>query len=234
MTLTTPGPACQMKSAKERICVILGGGGHAKVLIDCLKAGMICAPLAVLDKEQSNWGKEILGVPIWGGDELLPEVIKQGANCFMVGVGSIGDFSTRRFLFELGISMGLTPLTVIHPSAQCSPWASVGPGSMLFPGSIVNAGARLGANVIINSGAIVEHDCLVEDHVHVATGARMASGVRVGLGAHLGIGSTVRQGLTIGSGALVGAGAVVVRDVPAQETVMGVPARPRPPEPNRQ
>jgi UDP-perosamine 4-acetyltransferase len=50
--------------------------------------------------------------------------------------------------------------------------------------------------------------------------------VRVGAGAHIGAGATVRQGIAIGEQAIVGAGAVVVKDVPPNTVVVGVPARP--------
>jgi sugar O-acyltransferase (sialic acid O-acetyltransferase NeuD family) len=209
----------------EAVCIILGGGGHARVLIDCLQAAGCVQLYGVLDRDNAQWGQTLLGVPILGGDELLPDVVAKGVNCFAVGLGGIGDNRPRQRLFELGLSFGLEPLTAVHPTAICSRWAKIGPGSQLFPGSIVNAGAELGVNVIVNSGAIVEHDCIIGAHAHVATGARLASTVRVGDGAHIGAGATVKQCITIGEGAIVGAGAVVVKDVPAQTVVAGVPAR---------
>lgn len=215
-----------MPATNNMLCVILGGGGHARVLIDSLRASGVATPYAVLDRNRSLWGKELLGVPILGGDELLPELVSQGVTCFVVGVGAVGDNQPRRRLFELGVAHGLTPLTVCHPSAVCSPWARIGPGSVVFPLAVVNAGAILGVNVIVNTGAIVEHDCVLGDHVHIATGARLASTVRVGAGAHIGAGATVRQCISIGEGAIVGAGAVVVKDVPPRTVVVGVPARP--------
>ena len=195
------------------------------MLIDSLWASGAATPYAVLDPDRSLWGKELLGVSILGGDELLPELVSQGVTCFVVGVGAIGDNRPRRRLFELGMAHGSTPLTVCHPSAVCSQWARIGAGSVILPVAIVNAGAILGINVIVNTGAIVEHDCMIGDHVHIATGARLASTVRVGAGAHIGAGATGRQRISIGEGALVGAGAVVVKDVLPRTVVVGVPAR---------
>lgn len=207
-------------------CIVLGGGGHARVVIDSLRASETAVPVAVLDSDRSLWGRELLGVPIRGGDELMRELITDGIRHFVLGLGSIGDNGPRRHLFERGLAHGFAPLTVCHPSAIRSCWAEVGSGSVLFPLAVVNAGAVLGMNVIVNTGAIVEHDCVVEDHAHIATGARLASTVRVGASAHVGAGATVRQCVTIGEGALVGAGAVVVKDVPPGATVIGVPAQP--------
>lgn len=196
------------------------------MLIDSLRASGVATPYAILDRNSSLWGKELLGVPIRGGDELMPELVSQGASCFVVGLGGVGDNRPRRCLFELGLAHHLTPLTVCHPSAVRSQWAQIGVGSVLYPAAVVNAGAVLGVNVIVNTGAIVEHDCLLGDHVHIATGARLASTVTVGTCAHVGAGATVRQRISIGEGAVVGAGAVLVKDVAPWTVVVGVPARP--------
>lgn len=207
-------------------CVILGGGGHARLIIDCLKESGAAVPMAVLDSDRALWGKDLLGVPVKGGDDLLAAMAKTKGLRFVVGLGGVGDNGPRARLFALGLSRGLKPLTVIHPSAVLSRSAVVGEGSVLAPGAIVNAAAVLGRNVIVNSGAIVEHDCVVRDHAHVATGAVLASTVRVGAGAHIGAGAVVRQGLTIGEDAVVAAGAAVVKDVAPRSVVGGVPARP--------
>jgi UDP-perosamine 4-acetyltransferase len=214
-----------MAGSGEARCLILGGGGHARVLIDALQAAGSASGCAILDQDRSRWGEDVLGVPILGDDSLIPGLVRDGTRAFVVGLGSVGDNAPRRRLFELALSHGLEPLSVLHPSALCSRWARIGRGSQLLPGAIVNAGASVGDNVIVNSGAIVEHDCVLGDHVHVATGARLASGVRVGDGAHIGAGAVVRQGLVIGEGSLVGAGAVVVKEVAPRLVVVGVPAR---------
>jgi sugar O-acyltransferase (sialic acid O-acetyltransferase NeuD family) len=209
----------------DYVCVILGGGGHARVLIDCLQAIGRVQLHGILDPDRCRWGQTIWGIPILGGDDLLVEAVASGVNCFAVGLGGTGDNSPRGRLFKFALSYGLEPLTIIHPTAMVSRWAKVGDGSQLMPGSIVNAGAELGINVIINSGAIVEHDCLIGNHIHVSTGAKLSSAVRVGDGAHIGAGATVRQCIAVGENAIVGAGAVVVEDVSPGVVVAGVPAR---------
>lgn len=208
----------------ERI-VVLGGGGHARVVVEALLlSGWSREALVILDPGLK--GRELFGVPVPGGDELLSTFQGDNAVGFTIGLGGVGDNSPRRRLFELALSRGLKAVQVRHPSAVVSKLARTGPGSQFMAGVVVQPGAEVGANVIVNTGAIVEHDCVVGDHVHLATGATLSGGVRIGTLAHVGTGAVVRQGIEIGPGALIGAGAVVVHDIPAEAIVAGVPARP--------
>jgi len=212
---------------RKKSCVVVGAGGHARVILDCLISAGDYEVCCLLDLDSSRWGQTLQGVTIRGGDELLSILAREGVVFFALGVGSVGDNRPRQRLFELALRSGLQPAVVKHSSAVCSPWARMGGGCQLLPGSIVNAGAELGSNVILNSGAIVEHDCWVGDHTHVATGARLCGTVRLGSSVHVGAGATVKQGIMVGDGAVIGAGAVVVRDVASGTTVVGVPAEPR-------
>lgn len=215
-------------SSRRRVtvqkCVVLGGGGHAKVLLDCLRTRKDIQIVGILDVDRKRWGTKVLGVKVLGGDAILRTLVKQGITCFIVGVGGSKDNGPRRKLYELGKAAGLRPVTVIHPTAIISPAAQIGDGCQLLPGCVVNADAELGENVIVNSGAIVEHDCVMGSHVHIATGAKLCSTVTVGDGAHIGAGATIRQCISIGPRAIVGAGAVVVKVVVKDSTVTGIPA----------
>jgi len=206
-------------------CIVLGGGGHAQVLIDCIQARGGIEILGILESDSSRWGESVQGIPVLGGDLLLPKMKRRGAKYFVVGVGNVGDASIRKRLYQMGVESGLEPLTVVHPTACRSAWARIGRGVQLLPVCVVNAGAEVGDNAIVNSGAIVEHDCVIGSHAHVATGARLASAVRVGDDSLIGVGASVRQGIKIGRRAVVGAGAVVVNDVPDDLVVVGVPAK---------
>lgn len=207
-------------------CIILGGGGHARVVIECVRASGIMAIHGILDEDSARWGTEVLGVRILGGDELLPSLARQGVTHAVVGVASVGDTKTRRALYDKIAAARLLPLSVRHPSAVCSPTARIGAGTVLSPLAVVNAGASVGVNALVNTGAIIEHESVIGDHTHVATGARVCGGAALGLGVHVGAGATVLQRVRIGDGAVIGAGAVVISDVAARETMVGVPARP--------
>lgn len=204
----------------------LGAGGHAAVVIEILRSVRGVDLVGLLDPRADLRDCDVLRVPVIGSDDALLELRDGGIDAFFVAVGSAGDTSLRRRLYDLGVSAGLTPLDVIHDRATVSASASHGHGLTVTAHAVVGARARLGHNVLVNTGAIVEHDCRLADHVYVASGAQVGAGAEVGEGAHIGLGASVNQGVVIGVGAVIGSGAAVVRDVGPGTTVVGVPARP--------
>ncbi len=207
-------------------CVVLGAGGHAKVVIDALQESGAAIVDCIVDADPSRWGTDLWGIPIVGGEDQLSALPGLGVSHFVIGVGTVGDFSSRINLCEVSVANRLTPLRVIHPSAVCSTRARIRAGTVVFAGAVINADASIGEYAIINTGAIVEHDCLVGDHSHIATGAKLAGNVSVGRATMIGAGAVIKQGVSIGDGSLVGAGAVVISDVQPGSTVIGVPAKP--------
>lgn len=206
----------------------LGAGGHAKVVLDIIRQLKGCQMLGLLDRDAELEGTHVLGIPVLGTDDLVPELRSRGATHFFVGIGSIGDNTARMNLYQFGIDSGLLPFTAVHPAATVAASALLGPGATIMAGAVINPCAKLGANVIVNTGAIVEHDCLIEDHAHISPGACLLGGVHIGRAGYVGAMSVVRQGLAVGDGSIIGAGSVVVHDVKPGITVLGVPARPRP------
>jgi UDP-perosamine 4-acetyltransferase len=203
----------------------LGAGGHAKVVIEILRAAGQYTVCGLLDRDPRLQGKQVLDVAVLGTDDLLTFLREAGVEHGFVGVGTTETAATRVRLYRQAVQAGLKVVSAIHPAAVVSPSARLGAGATIAAGAIINAEAELGENVIVNTGAIVEHDCVVADHAHVASGVRLAGGVRVGAAAVIGVGACVRPGVRIGEGSLVGAGAVVVRDLSDHVVAMGVPAR---------
>jgi sugar O-acyltransferase (sialic acid O-acetyltransferase NeuD family) len=206
-------------------CVILGAGGHARVLMDALFASEGVKLCYLLDNDADKRGCLVNGVEIAGPDDMFPEILRSGITHFVVGLGSIGNNIPRGKLYEYAVSCGGKPLTVKAPFSSVSVRAELEDGAQVLAGAVISTGAHVGANSIINTGAIVEHDCVIGKHTHIAPGAVLSGMVKIGDYAHIGTGASVKQGVEIGEGAIVGAGAAVVKNVDAHTTVAGVPAR---------
>jgi sugar O-acyltransferase (sialic acid O-acetyltransferase NeuD family) len=203
--------------------IVVGAGGHAKVLIDILHMNHI-PMIGLTDKNMKSQGKTILGVPIIGDDDLILSYSPQKI-MLVNGLGSTGSTLHRQQIFTTFKDRGYGFCNVIHKSAILAKDISYGEGIQVMAGSVIQPGCVLGNNVILNTKASVDHDCVVGDHVHIAPGTTICGGVIVGEGAHVGTGSVVVQGVKIGKASIVGAGAVVTKDIPDYTLVMGVPAK---------
>jgi len=192
---------------------LIGGGGHAKVVLDAMREAELLA-LGFVDDSSSCALSGVL--ERLGSLDSLDDDAR-----VIVTIGDVG--TRRRVLDALGSVRVAGP--VIHDSSIVSPSASIGEGAFVGPGAIINADARIGAHAIINSGAIIEHDCRVGENTHIAPGSVLGGGAVVGDDTLVGIGSRVLPGVTLGARVVLGGGAVAIGDVPDDSTAAGVPAR---------
>lgn len=203
--------------------LILGGGGHAKVLVEALLAGGAVIA-GIVDPDPELQTKTVLGVPVIGDDETVGEYPGDAIR-LVNGIGSVGLPKARKAIFERFLALGFNFASVTHPSAVVASDALLEEGAQIMAGAVIQPGCRIGRNAIVNTRVCVDHDCVIGEHVHLAPGVTLSGAVTVGAGCHLGTGATVIQGINIGAGSVVGAGAVVTKDVSAGVTVVGVPAR---------
>ncbi|QNR97802.1 acetyltransferase [Stenotrophomonas sp. 169] len=203
----------------SRVAVV-GAGGHAKVIIDLLRAGGH-EVIACLDEGRE--GQQVNGVPVLGReDKVLPELIRNGVDALFI---ALGDNRLRRKVAANLAGFGLPMINAIGRSAVLSPSAVLGQGCAVMEGAVINADAVIGDFAIINTNASVDHDCVIGAYSHIAPGSALAGTVEVGSAAFLGVGARVTPGVTIAADAVVGAGAVVVRNIDSPGTWVGVPAR---------
>jgi UDP-perosamine 4-acetyltransferase len=206
----------------DRALILVGAGGHARVLLSTLLLGGRRV-IGFVDPDMERGS--LLGIPHIGGDEAV-STYDPGEVLLVNGIGSVAAVSNRLRVYEYFRNGGYSFATVIHPSAVIAPEAELADGVQIMAGAVLQTGCIAEENSIINTGARVDHDCLIRAHAHVAPGAVLSGNVHVGRRAHVGAGVTVIQGVHIGDDSIVGAGAVVVSDVPPSCTVVGVPARP--------
>ena len=209
-------------SGSRRPLVIVGTGGHARVVLDAANA--LAREVAGFVSAQHIPSGTIQGVPVLGSDYLLCDPKFLAGHSFIVAVGNQG---VRHRLSEGITTTGGMLETLIHPVSVISPSARIGMGSVVLAGCVANAGASIGPSCILNTACSVDHDVELAEGTQICPGARLAGGVRCGAWSFIGTGATIVPNVGIGARAVVGAGAVVLRDVPDDITVVGNPARPR-------
>ncbi len=203
--------------------LILGCGGHGRVVLDILMNAGGWNVVGFIDSDPAFHGRRVDGIEVLGSPEMLPSIRQShGAGHAIVAIGNNG---VRRALADRLESWRFELINAIHPSANVSRSASLGRNTVVAAGALVCAHCQIGDSVVLNTGCIVDHESLIGTATHICPGARIAGRVTVESGAFVGIGATIIQGIRVGYEAVIGAGAVVIQDVAAMSTVVGVPAR---------
>jgi UDP-perosamine 4-acetyltransferase len=201
--------------------IVIGGGGHAKVLVSTL---LLCRRSILGFVDLNPAALPLLGIRCLGADAAV--LLHAPGDVRLVnGVGSAASTAKRQDVYDRFTREGYYFATVIHPSAVIASEVQIEDGAQIMAGVILQSGSSVGANAIVNTGAIIDHDCVVGAHAHIAPRAVLSGGVRVGSGAHIGTGACIIQRVSIGAASVVGAGAVVIKDVPPGITTVGVPAK---------
>lgn len=203
--------------------VIIGAGGHAKVIADIIqKSGDVV--YGFLDDNLKK------GTVI-ANDEKL-KVIGDFNTRFTLPIThpdlefiiAIGDNKRRKEIAEKNVP-NIKYYTAIHPTANIGIDVSIEEGTTIMANTCINSSAKIGKHCIINTGAIIEHDNKIEDYVHISPNATLCGTVKVGEMAHIGAGVTVRNNIEITSNCVIGAGTVVVKDIEVEGTYVGVPSK---------
>jgi sugar O-acyltransferase (sialic acid O-acetyltransferase NeuD family) len=203
--------------------VILGAGGHAREVADvalaCIEAGAPFELLGFVDDDPGTHGRELHEGPVLG-----PLALLAGRNDIEV-VSGIGSPGGRARAIAAARALGLRFRSLVHPNAVVTRHVELAEGVVITAGCVLTNSIRIGAHTHVNRMTTIGHDCTVGDFVHLAPGVVLSGNVSVGDGCDIGTRACTIQGVTIGPRTIVGAGAVVIRDLPADCTAVGVPAR---------
>ncbi len=191
--------------------ILYGAGGHAKVVYHTLISNGVKVQGIFDDNPAitSFLGRKV--IPYSNTKDTDSEVI------ICIGCNKIRHVISQKIKHPFG--------QLVDSTSYLADGDSLGQGSIMLAKSIVQANISVGKHAIINSGAIVEHDCVVSDFVHVGPGAVVCANAHMGFGAFIGANATILPGISIGDWAVVGAGSVVTKDVAANTTVAGTPAK---------
>jgi len=197
--------------------VLIGAGGHAKVVFDALGLVHPESRIQVLDDADHLDGKMFFHLRV------TSPVRFESVGAYYHA--AVGNNAMRRRLFSFGDKAAARALAVVHPAATVSRHASLADGCFVAATAVIGPAVTIGRGTIVNHAATIDHDCIVGDFCHIAPGATLCGGVVVSDEVLVGAGAVVLPDVCIGSGAIIAAGAVVHRDVLPSAVVKGVPAR---------
>jgi len=210
VTTAAPGPV-------RGELVVVGSGGHAKVVVATARAAGFRV-VAIVDDAPVRWGEHLAGLVVSGPSE---PVLQDPAAQVVLAIGA------NRARRQRAQGARCRFVSVVHPSAIIDDTVQLGAGTVVFAGVVIQPDATIGAHTIVNTAASIDHDCVLGEAVHVGPGTRLAGNVTLGDEVFLGIGTVAVPGVTIGARTTVGAGAAVVTDLPSDIVAVGVPARAR-------
>lgn len=184
--------------------VLVGFGGHAKSVADCIEREGKYHIVGYTDMQEADSRYSYLGT-----DEKLKAIFDGGVKNAAIGIGYMGKGAVRQHLYTQLKQIGFNLPVISDPSAIVSSTAIVGEGTFIGKYAIINAEASIGKMTIINTKALVEHECVVEDFSHVAVGTVLCGQVKVGEAAFIGANATVIQCREIKDKTVVPAGATI-------------------------
>lgn len=206
---------------KEKI-VIIGGGGHAKVIISILKK--LNQHIIVGYTDQENKG-EILGSSFLGTDERLNSLFKDGVNNAAIGLGQIKSAALRRKLFTICKRIGFKLPSIVSPDAIINEEVIIGNATFVMDGVIINSGSNIGQCSIVNTNSSIDHDCSIGDFTHIAPGVTLSGDVKIGNYVFVGTGANVIHQINITDYSIISAGSTVTKNITEVGVYGGTPAR---------
>jgi sugar O-acyltransferase (sialic acid O-acetyltransferase NeuD family) len=205
--------------------VIIGAGGYGREILDIIDAcnikEKVYEPLGfIVDPQYGKVGTIINGKPILGGFEWLD---KHASEVYVTcGVG----LSHQRYqLIQRASKMNCQFINLIHPSARMTRWITMGTGVVITAGCILTNNIQIGNHVHVNLACTIGHDTILQDFVTLAPGVHVSGNVILETGCYIGTGANIIQKIHVGEWATIGAGSVIVKNVPPNTTVVGVPGK---------
>lgn len=198
--------------------IIIGAGGHGRVVADCAQASNKYKKIVFLDdcypERTTNHSWEIIGK--------VDAFIEHLNNAhFIVAFGN--NVFRHTVLNKLkAANAHLTSL--IHPNAYVSEHTTIGRGVVVFAQAVINIGTTIHDGCIINTAATVDHDCVIQNTVHISPGANIAGGVTIGERSWIGIGAVINECLTLATNTQIASGAAVIKNTEENTLYAGVPA----------
>ncbi|GAB6168232.1 acetyltransferase [Clostridium carnis] len=168
--------------------LILGAGGHGKVVAEAAELEMKYNKISFLDDRE--YINNICNFQIIGKINEYNKLL----NSYKYAFVAIGNNEKRLELIDKLIKVGFKVPIIIHPKASVSKYSNIALGSIILANAVVNVNTTIGKGCIININSTIDHDCKISDGVHISSGAVVRSMVKVGELSTVGAAACVKSG----------------------------------------
>jgi len=202
--------------------IIVGAGGHCRVLLSILKFYNDFEIVAIADRSNQFFGEVINDLSIQYTWDDFVSIKEKGIEHAFIAVGSNDE---RTSLYKKLKALKFNIPSLIHSTALLEEDIKMGDGNLICMGAKISTLVSIGSNCIVYTGVIVDHEVIIGNNVYIAPGCLIAGRVKIENNVFIGIGATIKEKVTVGEGSIIGAGSVVLKDIPSNTVVAGVPAR---------
>jgi sugar O-acyltransferase (sialic acid O-acetyltransferase NeuD family) len=200
--------------------IIIGAGTYGQVYSEYMKNTYNI--VGYIDDNEKLIGSYINGIEVLGNREFLINKIDKNISLFV----PIGNNSIRMHLLQELNTLGFTTPSFIHPDAAIHDSVQMGEAVYILPKTNIMPFTILKNYTMVSMGVNIAHHNIIDNGCFFSQGSNIGASMHIQTKAYFGISSTVMTGVKIiGKNALVGAGAVVIKDVPNNAVVAGVPAK---------
>ena len=200
-------------------CIIIGAGTYGQVYAEYLKDSYNV--IAFYDDDVRLHNSKVNSIEVVGKVSDALSLPKSTAIFVPIGNNPIRVELLKKFEENgFDIASYIHPQTIIHPSVKIGKAVYILPGTNIMPLSVI------GDYSMISMGVNIAHHTIIEEACFFSQGSNIGASILLETLAYVGISATLMTGLkTIGRNSLIGAGAVVIKDVPENAVMAGVPAK---------
>ena len=215
----------------RKVIGIFGAGGHGKETLTILQdrkwlsQNPFFRNADVVFIESAPNSSYLRGIPILSESDYFQ------LNCNKKFVTlALGDPNDREIVAERFLNSNIQNLNVVSTEAHVDRTAKIGHGALISPFAFISTDVVIGSFFQANVNTSVSHDCVIGNFVTLSPGVICNGNVQIGNNVFIGSGAVIRNGtknakIVIGDNVIIGMGSVVTKDVPADWTVIGNPAR---------
>ncbi len=204
--------------------VIIGAGTYGEVYLAYLQEAGI-EIVGFLDDDSKYINQKVCGIPVLGGFDFLAclkdEYGVKAVYC------PLGNNKLRVELLNRALSLGYEVPNFIHSTVVLSPNVKIGDkGIYILPKTVIMPWCNIHDFVMMSVNSVVSHHTILEEGVFLSFGVNFGASIITHKYAYIGISATIMTGVhELGENCLIGAGAVVIKDVPTNAVMAGIPAK---------